>query len=76
MTAQACDIHWGYSKGVPANPPPPEERNCIGRPRQVRLIPYGAAKIHIAEFPTVDLSHGLGRQPADQQPLGMPRSDL
>lgn len=76
MTAEACEIPWGCSKGVPANPPPPRERKCLGGQFQVKLIPYGTAKIHVAEFPTVSLSLGPGGQVADQRPLGIENSEL
>ncbi|KAI9683416.1 MAG: hypothetical protein M1829_005488 [Trizodia sp. TS-e1964] len=56
ITVQACEVAWGYSRGVPAEPPLPGHRRCTSKPREVKLIPYGAAKIHIAEFPVVDIS--------------------
>lgn len=74
ITAQGCEIDWGYWKDVPADPPLPEMRKCKGKPFQVNLIPYGAAKIHMAQFPTVDLSECLDlvRMPSEteQRSLG------
>ncbi|KAI9837340.1 MAG: hypothetical protein M1819_000414 [Sarea resinae] len=61
ITIQACEIDWPYEKGVPADPPPPESRTCTGKPFQATLIPFGAAKLHMAEFPTVDLSKLVDR---------------
>lgn len=56
MTVQACEIEWGYYKAVPDLPPLPHARRCTSKPFTARLIPYGAAKIHMAELPTMDLS--------------------
>ena len=58
MTARACEIRWGYERGVAAEPPGRGERRCLGPPFEVRLVPYGMAKIHMAELPTVDLGMG------------------
>lgn len=49
-------------RGGFALPPPlpgrKGRRKCIGRAFPVELKPYGSAKIHVAEFPVVDLSPG------------------
>ena len=58
ITAMACEIEWPIANGVPAAVPLPGQRTCTGPSVQVTLVPYGAAKIHIAEFPTVGLSGG------------------
>jgi len=55
ITVKACEIDWGFSQGVAAEPPPLERRRCTGRVFEARLIPYGAAKLHMAELPTMDL---------------------
>ena len=56
MSVQACEIAWPLWRGLPDIPPKVADRKCLGRAFQARLIPYGAAKLHIAEFPTLDLS--------------------
>lgn len=58
ITAMACQIDWPILKGVPAAVPLPGQRNCTGPTVQVTLVPYGSAKIHMAEFPTVQLTLG------------------
>ncbi|KAI9857375.1 MAG: hypothetical protein M1813_008278 [Trichoglossum hirsutum] len=74
ITAMACEINWGYhSKGVAREPPGAGMRNCTRDAFRVKLVPYGSAKIHIAEFPTVDLSSAGVAEHADdehQHPLG------
>ncbi|KAI9797125.1 MAG: hypothetical protein M1833_005640 [Piccolia ochrophora] len=69
FTAKACEIEWGFHKGVATTPPPPGSRKCIGEPFEVRLVPHGSAKIHMAELPTIDLAsrvrhHSDGQQEA------------
>lgn len=56
ITAMACEIAWPIAKGVPAAVPVPGQKNCTEPTVQVTLVPYGAAKIHMAEFPTVQLT--------------------
>jgi len=56
LSVQACEIAWPLWRGLPDIPPKVPDRKCLGTPFQARLIPYGAAKLHIAEFPTLDLS--------------------
>ncbi|KAI9759486.1 MAG: hypothetical protein M4579_002326 [Chaenotheca gracillima] len=55
ITVSACSIEWGYFKGVPANPPLKGNRNCTGDVFEVKMIPYGAAKLHMAELPVTSL---------------------
>ena len=54
ITAKGCQIDWPLDHGVPA--PVPGNRTCLGAAMSVVLRPYGSMKIHMAEFPTVDLS--------------------
>jgi hypothetical protein len=53
IEGRGCEIDWPLWKGVPG--PVPLERNCEGGSIRVKLVPYGSAKIHMSEFPTVDL---------------------
>ncbi|KAH0555905.1 hypothetical protein GP486_006148 [Trichoglossum hirsutum] len=67
ITGMACEINWGYhSKGVPKEPPGPGRHKCISDRFTVKLVPYGAAKIHIAEFPTANLPADDDDHLADQ----------
>lgn len=56
MSVQACEIAWPLWRGLPDIPPKTADRKCLGKAFEARLIPYGAAKLHMAEFPTLDLS--------------------
>ncbi|PGH27645.1 hypothetical protein AJ80_00658 [Polytolypa hystricis UAMH7299] len=57
ISATGCKIRWELTEGGYApEPPKPEERECISDPYEVGLVPYGTAKLHLAELPTVDLS--------------------
>ncbi|EAS28182.3 uncharacterized protein CIMG_09386 [Coccidioides immitis RS] len=53
ITATVCEIKWELteSHGHAPNPPSASERQCIGKPFEVKLVPYGAAKLHMAELP-------------------------
>lgn len=55
MSVQACEIAWPLWRGLPDIPPKVKDRKCIGEPFEATLIPYGSAKLHMAEFPTLDL---------------------
>jgi hypothetical protein len=54
MTVQGCEIAWPIESGVPADPP--RDRTCTAPATEYTLIPYGAAKLHMAELPTVNLT--------------------
>ena len=58
ISALACEINWKLTGGFAPNPPRVGYRNCTGRAFPVELRPYGSAKLHMAELPTVDLSPG------------------
>lgn len=56
MIAQACLIDWPLFKGsVPGNPIPKEDRKCLSDTFSARLMPYGSAKLRMAELPTINL---------------------
>lgn len=54
IAAQGCEIDWPlYLDSVPGYPPTGDAKKCLGEPFEVRLIPYGSAKTHMAEIPTI-----------------------
>ncbi|KIW64641.1 hypothetical protein PV04_09564 [Phialophora macrospora] len=58
VSALGCQIDWSLRDGYAPNPPLKGWRNCTGRAFPVELRPYGSAKLHMAELPTVDLRPG------------------
>jgi hypothetical protein len=58
MTAKACLIDWPLlgSGSVPDAPPVGVNRKCLGEAFDARLVPYGSAKLRMAELPTIELS--------------------
>ncbi|KAJ9643696.1 hypothetical protein H2204_001841 [Knufia peltigerae] len=76
ISVLACELDWELKDGYAPNPPLPGHRNCTGRAFPVELRPYGSAKLHMAELPTVDLrpgSHDLWqpeKEEEQQQRLG------
>lgn len=56
IVATVCEIPWELEDGYAPDPPLPGNRSCSGRPFDVNLVPYGAAKLHLAEIPVVHLS--------------------
>ena len=58
VSALGCRIDWELKDGYAPNPPLMGQRNCTGRAFPVELRPYGSAKLHMAELPTVDLRPG------------------
>lgn len=58
ISALACQIDWHLEDGYAPNPPLMGGRNCTGRAFPVELRPFGSAKLHMAELPTVDLRPG------------------
>ncbi|TLD27816.1 hypothetical protein E2P81_ATG06162 [Venturia nashicola] len=54
IEGRGCEIEWDEWKGGPG--PVPTERKCLGEAFKVKLIPYGGARLHMSEFPTVDLN--------------------
>lgn len=56
IEVRGCEIDWPLYKGsTPGYPPTGDARKCIGDARVLRLVPYGAAKTHMAELPTIKL---------------------
>lgn len=56
IEGRGCLIDWPVWKGGPG--PVPPDRKCLGGSFGVKLIPYGGAKIHMSELPTVELGDG------------------
>ncbi|KAI9678738.1 MAG: hypothetical protein M1817_005795 [Caeruleum heppii] len=56
VSVRGCEIEWKLENGVVASPPPLMDRTCKNEPVDFKLIPFGAAKLHMAELPTVQLS--------------------
>lgn len=52
MTVDGCQIKWDLKMGVTPDRVP-SDRTCISEKKTYRLIPYGAAKVHMSEMPTV-----------------------
>lgn len=57
FTVKACLIDWPLFKdAVPGSPIPKEKRTCLGDTFEATLRPYGSAKLHMSDLPTIDLS--------------------
>lgn len=52
MTVQGCTIKWGLKMGITPDWIP-KDRSCIGPQKTYKLIPFGAAKVHMSELPVV-----------------------
>ncbi|KAI1410870.1 hypothetical protein F5Y13DRAFT_201849 [Hypoxylon sp. FL1857] len=52
VTVDGCEISWGLYKNVTPDTPPTHPE-CLSPKKSYRLIPYGAAKIHMAELPII-----------------------
>ncbi|KAK3938143.1 hypothetical protein QBC46DRAFT_441478 [Diplogelasinospora grovesii] len=55
ISVQGCEIQWPMYLGSTPDVVP-QNRTCIGEKQMYRLIPYGAAKVHMSELPIVQLS--------------------
>ncbi|KAG8418788.1 hypothetical protein J3459_012057 [Metarhizium acridum] len=56
VTVDGCEINWNlYMDTIPDLPPALADRKCIGEKKTYRLIPYGAAKVHMSDLPTIKL---------------------
>ncbi|KHN97309.1 uncharacterized protein MAM_04906 [Metarhizium album ARSEF 1941] len=52
MTVDGCEIKWNlYRDTIPDVPP--ADRTCTGEKKSYRLIPYGAAKVHMSDLPVI-----------------------
>ena len=49
LFADAWLVPWEENLGTAAVPP--KYPNVTGSPNKIRLVPYGSAKLHIADFP-------------------------
>lgn len=54
MTVDGCQIKWDLKMGVTPDRVP-TDRTCTSERKTYRLIPYGAAKVHMSQMPTVQL---------------------
>ena len=52
MTVDGCTIKWGLKLGVTPDIIP-KDRTCTGPKKTYKLIPFGGAKVHMSELPTV-----------------------
>ncbi|KAJ5085044.1 hypothetical protein N7532_009815 [Penicillium argentinense] len=57
MTARACLIDWPMFRGaVPDSPIPKSNRTCLSDIFEATLRPYGSAKLHMSDLPTINLT--------------------
>ncbi|KAH7337452.1 hypothetical protein B0J17DRAFT_663043 [Rhizoctonia solani] len=52
LLVSACLVEWGIG-GETFAKPPPENPECLGPVKTIRLIPYGSTKLRISEFPVM-----------------------
>jgi len=62
LEVEGCEIDWPVIEGA-APAPPPQNPKCLTQKRTYKMIPYGVAKVHMAELPTVRLQGDLTHQP-------------
>ncbi|KAL0569595.1 hypothetical protein V5O48_012368 [Marasmius crinis-equi] len=53
FTAQACQIEWGLEKGTAAEPPQSPVACATGERFEIKLVPFGAAKLRLGEIPVM-----------------------
>ena len=56
ITAKACLIDWPMFLNAVPDSPPTQDRTCLGDVFEATLRPYGSAKLHMSDLPTIDLS--------------------
>ncbi|KAJ7728415.1 hypothetical protein DFH07DRAFT_782203 [Mycena maculata] len=54
MTATGCAIEWGLTNST-ASPPPTGPNACLGEHFEVKLVPFGAAKLRLGEIPVMSV---------------------
>ncbi|EEB90192.1 hypothetical protein MPER_11634, partial [Moniliophthora perniciosa FA553] len=54
FTAQACQIEWGLENNTAAVPPQ-SPVTCVGERMEVKLVPFGAAKLRLGEMPVMEV---------------------
>ncbi|KAF5377925.1 hypothetical protein D9615_006767 [Tricholomella constricta] len=52
MTARACQIAWGLTRGT-ASAPPRSPNKCAGPVFTAKLVPFASAKLRLGEIPTM-----------------------
>ncbi|KAH9903924.1 hypothetical protein F4778DRAFT_72529 [Xylariomycetidae sp. FL2044] len=52
INVQGCTVDWELLRKMTPGPPPANPK-CVGERKTYRMIPYGAAKIHMSELPVV-----------------------
>ncbi|KAJ8080065.1 hypothetical protein PM082_016892 [Marasmius tenuissimus] len=55
FTAQACQIAWGLEKNSAAPPPQSPVACATGQKFEVKLVPFGAAKLRLGEIPVMQV---------------------
>lgn len=53
-TVVGCKIRWDLYRDITPDWAP-ANRTCTGLPRRFKIIPYGAAKVHISDLPVINM---------------------
>ncbi|KKK19027.1 hypothetical protein AOCH_006195 [Aspergillus ochraceoroseus] len=73
ITVRACEIDWVFVDGYAPNPPPKEHRTCLGDPFDLDLVPYGSAKLHMAELPVIRVTMAKRTLESFYKPVTAPK---